>query len=246
VGGLEEPRAQPVSHYLKENPMKLAKPHLDIGLFTNDIDSHRDFWGNTVGLRYDHQLTFRKGWSVYRYDAHGSVIKVNHRVTRLRKRPASGFATLSIARSVQSDDWDGESPDGDRVRLVTPGEGGVVGIGISISTPDPERMLEFYRVALEFETNGPDSVRCGDSVVTFIEGPGGSDIDDYARMGYRYLTVQVYDADAEMAAVVERGGRVAREAVNFPGVARYGFVADPDGNWIELSARTQLTGVQIS
>lgn len=226
--------------------MKLAKPHLDIGLFTNDIESQRDFWANTVGLRYDHQLTFRKGWSVYRYDANGSVVKVNHRTAKLRKRPSSGFAMLSIARSDQPADWEGRSPDGDSVRLVTAGKDDVVGIGVTISTPDPDRMLEFYRVALEFEPAGPAAVRCGDSVVSFVEGPGGSDVEDFARFGYRYLTVQVFDADAEMAGVVARGGRVARETVNFAGVARYGFVADPDGNWIELSARTQLTGVEVS
>jgi lactoylglutathione lyase len=33
--------------------LRLAKPHLDIGLFTNDIDAHLDFWAGTVGLRLD-------------------------------------------------------------------------------------------------------------------------------------------------------------------------------------------------
>ena len=36
---------------------------------------------------------------------------------------------------------------------------------------------------------------------------------------------------------------LAREAVSFKDVARYGFVKDPDGNWIEISARASLTGV---
>jgi hypothetical protein len=31
--------------------------------------------------------------------------------------------------------------------------------------------------------------------------------------------------------------------VSFAGVAR--FVTDPDGDWIELSARTSLTGIEV-
>jgi lactoylglutathione lyase len=219
--------------------MKLAKSHLDIGLFTNAITQHREFWSDTIGLTFDHELEMAPGWVIHRFDAHGSVIKVNHRVDDLPHRPASGFATLTIARDTERDDWAGPHPDGDRVELVAPGTDGVTGIGITISTPNPDRLLDFYDA-------GPGRVRCGDSLVTVVEGPGGSDLEDYAAPGYRYLTVQVYDADDEMDGVVRRGGRIAREAVNYPGVARYGFVADPDGNWVELSARTQWTGVDVS
>jgi lactoylglutathione lyase len=82
-------------------------------------------------------------------------------------------------------------------------------------------------------------------VVFLVEWPGGSAGTDLIGPGFRYLTVQVFDADAEMAAIVGRGGRIVREAVNFSGVARYGFVADPEGNWIEISARTSLTGIPV-
>lgn len=173
------------------------------------------------------------------------MIKVDHRVDDLSQRPTSGFATLTIARDTERDDWGGPHPDGDHVELVAPGTDGVTGIGITISTPDPDRMLDYYTSVLEFDDAGPGRVRCGDSLVTVVEGPGGAD-QDYVAPGYRYLTVQVYDADGEMDGVVRRGGRIVREAVNDPGVARYGFVADPDGNWIELSARTQWTGVDVS
>ena len=111
--------------------MQLAKPHLDIGLFTEAVEAHHDFWTHTAGLTLDHELQLEPGW----------------------------------------------------VDLVGP--------------------------------------------------------------GFRYITVQVFDADAEMAGIVERGGRIARDSVSFAGVARFGFVADPDGNWIEVSARTSLTGIEV-
>jgi len=225
--------------------MRLAKQHLDIGLFTNRIEPQCAFWSNEVGLRLDHVLTLRRGWVQHRFDANGSVIKVNHRTTRLPVRPMSGFSELSVARTAQPAEWAGRSPDGDRVRVVLAGTRDVVGIGISISTPRPKVVHAFYRDVLQFDDGGDGRLWCGDSVVDFVEGPGGSDIDDFARRGYRYLTMQVFDADREIAAIVDRGGRVAREAVNLGGVARYGFVADPDGNWTEISARTSLTGVAV-
>jgi hypothetical protein len=40
-------------------------------------------------------------------------------------------------------------------------------------------------------------------------------------------------------------GTVVRDPVSYAGVARFGFVTDPDGNWIEISARTSLTGIPV-
>lgn len=225
--------------------LRLAKPHLDIGLFTNDIRSQRGFWSGTVGLRLDHELELAPGWVQHRYDANGSVVKVNHRKAELPDRPPSGIKALSIARTTQPADWAGVHPDGDRVELVEPGADLVVGIGITLSSPEPDRLADFYSFALELDRVAPGTLRCGDTVVRFVEGPGGLDVDDLAAPGFRYLTVQVFDADKEMAGIVDRGGRVVREAVSFAGVARYGFVADPDGNWVEISARTSLTGVPL-
>ena len=71
--------------------MRLAKQHLDIGLFTNDIDAHSKFWGETAGLRLDHKLPLRKGIVQHRYDAHDSVIKVNHVTDPMLHEGASGF-----------------------------------------------------------------------------------------------------------------------------------------------------------
>ena len=52
-----------------------------------------------------------------------------------------------------------------------------------------------------------------------------------------------HDADEECAAIVRRGGRMAAPCRTLGQVARFGFVKDPDGNWIEMSARASLTGI---
>lgn len=226
--------------------MRLAKPQLDIGLFTDDIGPQRSFWGGRAGLRLDHELTLEPGWVQHRFDAHGSVVKVNHIAAGVPLRSPSGITGLTVAMEGRTGVWTGVHPGGDHVALVPPGAGGVIGVGITLTSADPDRLLGFYRDALEFEPIARDTVRCGESLITVAEGPGGRDTDDVIGPGFRYLTVQVFDADAEMAGIVRRGGRIVRDPVSFAGVARYGFVADPDGNWIEISARTSLTGVEVT
>ena len=224
--------------------MRLAKPHIDIGLFTNDIDAHREFWGDTIGLRLDHELTLEEGWVQHRYDAHDSVIKVNHMTKPLAERPRSGYVGLTIASTTHAP-WQGVNPSGDFVRVVAPGTDGVVGIGITISTPDPDRMMEFYVRAMEFDEVAPHIAACGDSLLFVERGPGGSETDDFRYPAFRYLTVQIFDADEACREIVARGAgaRLSLAPVSFADVARYAFVCDPDGNWVEISARTSLTGI---
>jgi len=221
--------------------MLLAKHHLDIGLFTHDIAAHRAFWGDTVGLRLDHELTLREGWVQHRYDAQGSVIKINHYADALPAWPSSGYCGLTIARDGPA--WEGRHPGGETVRLVPPGTNGIVGIGVTVRTPEPARLMNFYLRAMAFEEAGPNVARCGDTLLFVEQGPGGTATEDFIAPNFRYLTVQIFDADAACADIVARGGRLARAPVSFGTVARYGFIADPDGNWIEISARTSLTGV---
>ncbi|MFT4585848.1 MAG: lactoylglutathione lyase [Gammaproteobacteria bacterium] len=222
--------------------MRLAKPHLDIGLFTNEIAEHRAFWGESVGLRLDHELTLEKGWVQHRYDAHDSVIKINHITAPLDHQPRSGYVGLTIAGNATSN-FDGQHPNGDHVRVVPPGTDGIVGIGITVGSPDPDRLMKFYVEALEFEQRAPYIACCGDTLLFVEEGPGGRVTENFIGPAFRYLTVQIFDADAACDQVVARGGRLAQACRTLGEVARYGLVCDPDGNWIEMSARASLTGI---
>lgn len=222
--------------------MRLAKPHLDIGMFTNDIASHGSFWTGDAGLKLDHELNFKDGIVQHRYDAHGSVIKVNHFPDPMDPQPPSGYVGLTIARDGGAI-WEGSNPGGERVRLAPSGTDGVVGIGITVSTRNPKQMMDFYVDAMEFEPVGPTTARCGDSLLFVEEGPAGTVTEDFVGPNFRYLTVQIFDADEACDQIVARGGRLGRAPVTFQDVARYGFVCDPDGNWIEISARASLTGI---
>lgn len=233
--------------------MRLAKPHLDIGLFTNEVGEQRRFWSEEVGLRLDHELKLADGWVQHRFDAHDSVVKVNHLVAPLPARPPSGYVGFTAVAETAGPraGWTGRHPGGQTVQVVAPGEGGVMGVGVTVSTSDPDRMMDFYCRAMEFERVDRRTARCGDSLLSVTAGPSGvdttdpkhpDDLDGLKGPGFRYLTVQIFDADAECAGIEARGGTVVIEPRDIGTVARYGFVTDPDGNWIEISARASLTG----
>jgi lactoylglutathione lyase len=220
--------------------MRLAKPHLDIGLFTNDLADQEAFWGGEAGLRKDAVLRIDQELTQHRYDAHGTVVKVNEARSPLPARAPSGYAELLIAH-------DGPEkrlthPGGDPVRLVPTGTRGVVGIGVVVRTASLGAMIAFYRDALGFHPAGEDTLVAGDTRLFFEDGRPGVDADDFVGPGFRYLTVQIFDADAAYAEALAAGGRRGRDPVTLGDVARIAFVRDPDGNWIELSARRSLIG----
>lgn len=222
--------------------MRLAKQHLDIGLFTNNIGAHLDFWGQDVGLRLDHELELSDIWVQHRFDAHDSVIKINEYRKPLANQAPSGYRELIIAHD-EPDSRQSKHPGGDGVRVVPKGTDGIVGIGITVTTQDPQRMMAFYIEAMEFEQVDDFVARCGDSLLFVDKGPGGIKTDGFIDANFRYLTVQIYDADQACRDIVARGGSLGQAPISFGDVARYGFVCDPDGNWIEISARTSLTGI---
>ena len=224
--------------------MHLAKQHLDIGMFTKSVERHHDFWESEVGLRFDTELPVSKDWVQHRFDAHNSVIKVNDNRNPMRDWPPTGYVGLTIARD-NGPMWEGMHPDGGRVRLVPKGTDGIVGIGITVATPNPARMMDFYIGAMEFERVSENVACCGDTLLFVERGPGGVETDDFKALGtgYRYLTIQIFDADKDTDGILRRGGRLASAPTDYGTIARVSFVKDPDGNWIEVSARASLTGV---
>jgi lactoylglutathione lyase len=222
--------------------LRLAKNHIDIGLFTNNIELHHVFWTTSVGLRLDHELKLFKGITQHRYDAHDSVIKVNHNSNLLEDQPRSGYTHLKIASDIFSAQTL-KHPGGDYVSLVKPGTNRIVGIGVEVSTMDPRNMMDFYTEVMGFEHVTKNTVRCGDSLIFVTKGQPGTQTESFIGPNFRYLTVQIYDADLECAAIEEKGGLISQPPRTIGEIARYGFVTDPDGNWIEISARASLTGI---
>ncbi|BCW87803.1 hypothetical protein sos41_09340 [Alphaproteobacteria bacterium SO-S41] len=224
--------------------MQLAKPRFDVGLAVADAAATLAFWQDEIGLKLDHVLPIGNGLHQHRHELLGSVLKVNVTRDGHPQRSASGYRELLIAREGLAAPRALADPEGNRVMLVPSGHRGVTRIGMVIGVRDLAAHRAFYETALGLPSRdgASDNFLCGDSIV-FLEPDAGAPADAALDgLGYRYLTIQVASCDTEHAGIVARGGREGRPAITLGDVARFSFVRDPDGNWIEISQRKSLTG----
>lgn len=222
--------------------MKLAKPHLDVGLFTNNEQAMLEFWQQEVGLALDETLPLGGGVRQHRHAMNGSVLKLNAARDPIHDAPPSGYRELVIARAGLDAPHGIVDPDGNRIALVPPGHDGVTGIEVRMAVRDAGRAGRFFGTAMQFGEVSARTYRCGDSSVTFEEDASAIRTGPMRARGFRYLTVQVYDVDAEHRGIVDRGGEEGRAPVTLGATARVSFVRDSDGNWIEISQRASLAG----
>src|SRR3954470_19951610 len=76
--------------------MELAKPCLDVGLYTDRYDELRAFYVDRLGLPYEELLKAGRGVHQHRVGFHGSVLKLNSSRNPLDDAPAA-FVRLDIA-----------------------------------------------------------------------------------------------------------------------------------------------------
>jgi catechol 2,3-dioxygenase-like lactoylglutathione lyase family enzyme len=223
--------------------MQLAKPRIDVGLFTNNLEPMLAFWQQDVGLAFDHMQPLGGGKRQHRHALLGSVLKINHAREPLPESPPSGYRELLIAQEGLAQPKSLEDPDGNRVTLVPPGLHGIERIGVRLAVRDLAAQRQFYSHVLQLPAGAvADSFTCGDSVLLLEEDATAPEDAAYEAAGFRYITIQVRHVNAEHAGVLARGGREGRAPVTLGETARISFVRDPDGNWIELSQRASLTG----
>ena len=223
--------------------MDLAKQHIDIGLYTNQREEQLDFWQNVIGLEFDHVGKLGGGVHQLRHHMNGSILKINHARNPLHDLDPSGYRRLLIAKPDLAEVQNLEDPDGNLVDLVPMGHRGIVGIGIEIAVSDLAAAKAFWLDALEFRPGDDDTVIAGDTVLMLREDRAIALTPDVsAARGYRYTTVQIFKCDLEHAGILQRGGREGREPRTIGTTTRYSYVRDPDGNWLEVSQRAQLTG----
>ena len=223
--------------------MRLAKDHIDVGIFTNNGTSMLRFWQEDAGLPFETTLAVGGGVRQQRHEMNGSVFKLNEARDPLLDEPPSGYQELIIARAGLKSPQSLTDPDGNRVTLVPNGYDGVKAIGMRLLVRDESAFNDFYGRVLALEPAGPNRYRWGDTLLTFAEEAGRGRAGEMRANGYRYLTVQVWDCDAEHARALELGATEGRAPTTLGSTARISFIRDPDGNWIEISQRASLTGV---
>ncbi|HYD04556.1 MAG TPA: VOC family protein [Reyranella sp.] len=226
--------------------MKLAKQHLDIGLFSNKREEQLAFWQQTVGLPYDHMGKVGGGVQQHRHHMNGSILKMNHARDPLPAIAPSGIIGLQIARKGLAAPQALADPDGNKVMLVPRGHDGVEGIAILLRVNDPAAHDWFWTEAMQYERVGEGRYRCGDSLIVIAEqGKVEHRGRQWRGPGWRYTTVQVFDCVAEYEGILARGGISDGDVRVLGETVRYAFVCDPDGNHIEISQRASLTGGRL-
>ena len=225
--------------------LELAKHQLDIGLFTNQRDEMLSFWQALPGVEYEGPLSVGGGVQQHRHQLRGSIIKVNHARNDIPPARPTGYAEVFIVEPGLEAPEEVTDPEGTVVRRVPPGYRGISQMAVVSRVRNLAAHKTFWGEVLGLPSaprSGSDAFRIGDSVL-FLEQDNDAPAD--ATMegpGFRYLTLQVWDTDAVHGAVLDRGGAEGRPAITLGKVARFSFVRDPDGNFIELSQRSTLTG----
>jgi catechol 2,3-dioxygenase-like lactoylglutathione lyase family enzyme len=225
--------------------MLLAKNVVDVGLSTNNLEPMLRFWQQDAGLRFDQILPVRRGQKQYRYDADGSVIKLNYHIDPLPEAAPSGYREVIIARENVDEPRLMVDPDGNRVRLVPPGHDGVTQLAIAMVVRSLSEHRRFYGDILGFaeqQWSGGSAFRLGDSLVLLKEDLAATVNPLRQARGWRYITLQIADIDAVHDDLRNRGVREGFAPITLGNVARISMMLDPDGNWIELSRRASIVG----
>jgi catechol 2,3-dioxygenase-like lactoylglutathione lyase family enzyme len=222
--------------------MRLAKPALDVGLYTNTREPMLAFWQLEVGVVFDELLPAGRGVHQLRHRVGDSILKINHSREALPDAARAGYDELTIARSGEPSPRSLTDPDGNRVTLVPPGFDGIEQIQLTVRVRDLAAAHAFYGDALGLPAFDAHRYRCGQSLIALVEDRSVPGEPQLRASGYRYSTVQVFDVVGEHAGILARGGREGTPPRRLGDVAYISFVRDPDGNWIEVSQRKSLTG----
>lgn len=222
--------------------MKLAKPCLDVALITTNLDPMLEFWHAVPGVAFDHVLPVGPGVAQHRFALGGSVLKINHYAEPPPPNPACGLRELLIAVEGIPFRRELRDPDGNRVTLVPPGSDGVSQIAMRMAVRDLYVHRDFYGRVLGLPEVSEGQFSVGASRIVLTPDSAARGDAQVAGLGWRYLTLQVFDARAEHARILAAGGREGRPPVVMGDIACFSMVRDPDGNWIEISQRASLVG----
>ncbi len=222
--------------------MRIAKAAIDVGLHTVNKDAMLAFWQGEIGLPFHEALPVGRGVHQLRHGIGESVLKINHNRDPLPDTPATGYRHLTIAKSGIRYPHMLSDPDGNAVTLVAPGYQGIEQLQMTVVVRDVDAHRDFYSRILGLEAIEDGRFRCGVSLLSLQHDEQANGDAQMRGIGYRYLTIQVFDVVAEHAAILSRGGQEGSAPVRLGDVAYISFVRDPDGNWIEISQRKSITG----
>lgn len=223
------------------NAVELSKRQIDIGTMVHDWDAANEFWTEVVGLPYTKFEKIGGGVRQHRFDARGSVIKVNHSRNMLQPHPTV-YRRLRVVSDRVDEPRLVNDPEGVEVELVPAGHDGVVDVEIVNAVGSKADARRFWVEGFGSEEIAPTRFRLGESIVQCVVESGLRRPTERSAPGFRYVTVQVQHVDAAWQHLVELGFVGEMAPVTLGDTARISFVRDADGGFIEVSERAEFTG----
>lgn len=221
--------------------MELAKPHLDVGIYTSN-HATVEFYRDSLRLPYESYVPLGGGIRQHRFNIYGSVLKVNHSRSPVGDGPPAGYGRITLAGDANARVGSLTDPDGNRLVLVPRGDAGTRSLKVDLNARDPEGCRRFYGEMLGLSRTGADGYLIGDSVVQIRDKPDHIPVPHSRHRGVRYITIQVQNVDKVYETLLSRGVRGVQPPRTLGKVARIAFVADPEENWIEISQRASYAG----
>ena len=216
-----------------------AKSALDVGFYTNDLEAAQSFWADTVGLRYEELLKVGGGVHQHRYSLHEGVLKQN--VSRDPLEPTtSGYTRLRIAADVD-EVVSLSHPDGVPIDLVPMGHDGISAVEITIAARSVDHTASLLIEAFDARPEG-GRIHVGETLIAFDHQPGRVPAGPSRSLGCTYITAQVFDVQEQHERFIRKGFTEGMAPMRLGDTAAISFVCLPDGDWLELSQRANLTG----
>lgn len=227
--------------------LALARDKFDVGLLTDAGDAMLRFWTGGLGLPVVLTMEPVPGVVQHKLDLHGAVLKVNVIAAGLpREGRLGGLRVLRVVVDGIDAPTHRRDPDGNVVELLPPG-GALRTFGAHFAVSDEEAAARFYGDVLRLERIGDRTYDLAGADLSFSWSPDVIPGVHGGGPGYGYLTIQVMDVHAAHALLVERGATElqAPSDTAFAGGSSVSFVADPDGNRIEISQRPDLVAAAL-
>ncbi len=220
--------------------MELAKPALDVGLYTNQIDAMLAFWQEQVQVPFSELLKVGGGVHQHRHAIGDSVLKINHRREPVPAAAPCGLAQLEVYSDSVDEPVELLDPDGNEVRLSPRDPAAPANLCLHMHANDLDRSRHFYADVLGLPVDEAGRFCVGASRIAITQHEVAP--VERVAVGYRYMTVQVYDVVGTHDSLLAAGAAEGMAPVRLGDVAYISFVCDPDGNWIEISQRKSITG----
>ncbi len=223
--------------------MELSRKYFDIGLLTQQREAMLAFWRDQIGLRVVEELKPIEGVVQYKLDLKGAVLKLNCVQMELPSSNAlNGLRILLIADESVQAPLHLRDPDGNLVCLVPPGYSEIESFGVHFAVSDESAFDRFYGEVLQLSQVRRNTYNLGGAQISYAWSPDVISGSDTSGVGYYYLTIQVVDARATHGELISRGAVELKPASSKHTATDsiISFIADPDGNQIEISQRPDL------